>query len=286
MRIVNHELNIDLPFEKGVEPKDLLRRISSEPNAAGSIGLISLRSLLNGDLPEVNGYLIMTDEDDAEAQQEATAAAELAAATEAAEVESDSAAEAIATEDVVEGANVTATDAEAPVETTEEAPVETSDAEAAPDVSAKEAVQKAFGINVQEPLTPKPNESTGVSRPRRDMSALIAKAKSGVHAKLLEAVEAAGYTIVNVENSERWFGFNVAGGGDQRNAPRFDVSPLKNGAYSVSLYVNDRATKIKERLVPAEGGQVTPEQIIASMQGEMFKDAIAEGLAALTKAAE
>ena len=147
-------------------------------------------------------------------------------------------------------------------------------------------MQKAFGINVQEPLTPKPNESTGVSRPRRDMSALIAKAKSGVHAKLLEAVEAAGYTIVNVENSERWFGFNVAGGGDQRNAPRFDVSPLKNGAYSVSLYVNDRATKIKERLVPTEGGQVTPEQIIASMQGEMFKAAIAEGLTALTKAAE
>lgn len=279
MRIVNIELGVDLSFETGVEPKELLRRISTEAGAPGSIGLISLRSLLNGDLPDVNGYVVMTEEDEVEAAETAEAAAVLAAEQ----------VEVAATAPVVEGDNAAATDSEVDsskvVEETDAAPV--TEEVAGTDetaVSAKDAVKAAFGINVNETLTPKASESSGVSRPRRDMSALIAKAKAGVHGALLNAVETAGYTVVNVENTERWFGFNVPGGSDLRAAPRFDVSPLKNGSYSVSLYVNDRATKIKERLAPVDGKPVTPEMIIACMQSDVFKDKITEGLAAIAKA--
>lgn len=288
MRIVNIELGVDLSFENGVEPKELLRRISTEAGAPGSIGLISLRSLLNGDLPDVNGYVVMTEEDEVEAAETAEAAASLAA--EQVEVaEEASAVEAEAAAPVVEGDNAAATDSEADssevVEETDAAPVVEEVSETGETaVSAKDAVKAAFGINVNETLTPKASESSGVSRPRRDMSALIAKAKAGAHGALLNAVETAGYTVVNVENTERWFGFNVPGGSDLRAAPRFDVSPLKNGSYSVSLYVNDRATKIKERLAPVDGKPVTPEMIIACMQSDVFKDKIAEGLAAIAKA--
>lgn len=297
MRIVNIDLGVDLTFEKGVEPKELLRRISTEAGAPGSIGLISLRSLLNGELPEVNNYVIMSEDDDAEAASEAEAAAALAAekATEtAALVESDQAAEAQSA-DMKEADKVEATDAEptadASAEGSEEAPVVEQDAvegddQEAPAVTAQEAVKAAFGIKDAGSLTPKAGETSGVSRPRRDMTALITKAKAGAHGALLTAVEAAGYIVVNVENTERWFGFNVPGGSDLRAAPRFDVSPLKNGSYSVSLYVNDRATKIKERLTPVDNKPVTPEMIIACMQSDIFKDKIAEGLAALPKDAE
>lgn len=291
MRIVNIELGVDLSFENGVEPKELLRRISTEAGAPGSIGLISLRSLLNGDLPDVNGYVVMTEEDEVEAAETAEAAAALAAeqAEVAAVAEEASAVEAEAAAPVVEGDKAAATDNEVDssevVEETDAAPVAEEVAETDETaVSAKDAVKAAFGINVNETLTPKASESTGVSRPRRDMSALITKAKAGVHGALLNAVETAGYAIVNVENTERWFGFNVPGGSDLRAAPRFDVSPLKNGSYSVSLYVNDRATKIKERLAPVDGKPVTPEMIIACMQSDVFKDKIAEGLAAIAKA--
>lgn len=291
MRIINIELGVDLSFENGVEPKELLRRISTEAGAPGSIGLISLRSLLNGDLPEVNGYVVMTEEDEVEATETAEAAAALAAeqAEVAAVAEEASAVEAEAAAPVVEGDKAAATDNEVDssevVEETDAAPVAEEVAETDETaVSAKDAVKAAFGINVNETLTPKASESTGVSRPRRDMSALITKAKAGVHGALLNAVETAGYAIVNVENTERWFGFNVPGGSDLRAAPRFDVSPLKNGSYSVSLYVNDRATKIKERLAPVDGKPVTPEMIIACMQSDVFKDKIAEGLAAIAKA--
>lgn len=298
MRIVNIELGVDLSFEKGVEPKELLRRISTEAGAPGSIGLISLRSLLNGDLPDVNGYVVMTEEDEVEAAETAEAAASLAAeqVEVAAVAEEASAVEAEAAAPVVEGDNAAATDSEADssevVEETDAAPVveevsETGEtAVSAKDAvkAAKDAVKAAFGINVNETLTPKASESSGVSRPRRDMAALITKAKAGAHGALLNAVETAGYTVVNVENTERWFGFNVPGGSDLRAAPRFDVSPLKNGSYSVSLYVNDRATKIKERLAPVDGKSVTPEMIIACMQSDVFKDKIAEGLAAIAKA--
>lgn len=298
MRIVNTDLGIDLTFEKGVEPKELLRRISSEPGAAGSIGLIGLRSLLNGELPDVSNYVIFSEEDD-----EAAAAAALAAeqTVQAAEVKTEAAVEAEAAAPVVEGDTTAVSDQETVAVAVEGAPVQEAapevvadDAKAQvaegddaqePQVTAKEAVKKAFGITT-DPVTPKASESAGVSRPRRDMSALITKAKAGVHGALLAAVEAAGYTIVNVENTERWFGFNVPGGKDLRAAPRFDVSPLKNGSYSVSLYVNDRATKIKERLAPVDNAPVTPEMIIACMQSVIFKDKVEEGLAALPKDAE
>lgn len=287
MRIVNTELGIDLTFEQGVEPKELLRRISSEPGAAGSIGLIGLRSLLNGELADVSNYIILSEEDEAVAEADAEAAAALAAeqTAQAAEVETEAAVEAEAAAPVVEGDATAVSDQEVTPAAVEDAPEQEEPVEEAPQLSAKEAVQKAFGITT-DPVTPKASESAGVSRPRRDMSALISKAKAGVHGALLNAVEAAGYTIVNVENTERWFGFNVAGGKDLRAAPRFDVSPLKNGSYSVSLYVNDRATKLKERLAPTDNKPVTPEMIIACMQSAIFKDKIQEGLAALPKDAE
>lgn len=303
MRIVNTDLGIDLTFEKGVEPKELLRRISSEPGAAGSIGLIGLRSLLNGELSDVSNYVIFSEEDDEAAAAEAEAAAALAAeqTVQAAEVKTEDATEAEAAAPAVEGDTTAVSDQEAVPVAVEGAPVQEAAPEVVaddakdqvaeggdtqePQVTAKEAVKKAFGITA-DPVTPKASESAGVSRPRRDMSALITKAKAGVHGPLLVAVEAAGYTIVNVENTERWFGFNVPGGKDLRAAPRFDVSPLKNGSYSVSLYVNDRATKIKERLAPVDNAPVTPEMIIACMQSVIFKDKIEEGLAALPKDAE
>ncbi|MGL4353172.1 MAG: hypothetical protein ACRCTP_04445 [Aeromonas popoffii] len=311
MRLVNNEKAVDITFEAGIEPKALLKMIG-DAGHPGTIGLISLRALLEGTgESEINGYMVITDADATEAAELKEAVAEFAAKseegsagkTEGELIEAAQDKEAAAAQDLtaVAGAAETVVEEVAAagadvgkVDTAEGSGVETvveevaADTAAAPVVeseeaaagTAAEAVKKAFGIDMSKgegaALTPAPTTSASASRPRRDLGALIEKAMKGAHGALLTAAVAAGYTITNVENTERWFGLSVAGEHPiTRLSPRFDVSPLKNGAYSVSLYLNDRATGLKEKLVAAEGAPVTNEAIIASMGGELFKASIA-----------
>lgn len=308
MRLVNTDKAVDIEFEAGIEPKALLKMIG-DAGHPGTIGLISLRALLEGTgESEINGYMVMTDADETEAVELKEAVAEFTAAeaeksqeavadkTEAELIADAQEKEAAAAQDLaaVEGAAETVTEevaavgADAGKVETAEGPAaggeEVSAADPANEAAAgtaADAVKKAFGIDMSKggegaALTPAPTTTAAVSRPRRDLGALIEKAMKGVHGPLLTAAVAAGYTITNVENTERWFGLSVAGDYPvTRLSPRFDVSPLKNGAYSVSLYLNDRATGLKEKLVAAEGAPVSNEAIIASMGGELFKTAIA-----------
>lgn len=302
MRLVNTEKAVDIEFEAGIEPKALLKMIG-DAGHPGTIGLISLRALLEGTgESEINGYMVMTDADETEAVELKEAVVEFTAAeaeksqeavadkTEGELIQEANEKEAAAAQDLsaVEGAAETVTEEVAAVGA-DAGKVETAEGPASEEVPANEeaagtaadAVKKAFGIDMSKggeaaALTPAPTTTAAVSRPRRDLGALIEKAMKGVHGPLLTAAVAAGYTITNVENSERWFGLSAAGDYPvTRLSPRFDVSPLKNGAYSVSLYLNDRATGLKEKLVAAEGAPVTNEAIIASMGGELFKSAIA-----------
>lgn len=305
MRLVNTDKAVDIEFEAGIEPKALLKMIG-DAGHPGTIGLISLRALLEGTgESEINGYMVMTDADATEAVELKEAVAEFAAAkgedgaagkTEGDLIQEANDKDAAASQDLaaVEGASETVTEEVAAVGSdankveTAEGPAaggeEVSAADPANEAAAgtaADAVKKAFGIDMSKggegaALTPAPTTTAAVSRPRRDLGALIEKAMKGVHGPLLTAAVAAGYTITNVENTERWFGLSVAGDYSvTRLSPRFDVSPLKNGAYSVSLYLNDRATGLKEKLVAAEGAPVSNEAIIASMGGELFKAAIA-----------
>lgn len=304
MRLVNTDKAVDIEFDPSVEPKALLKMIG-DAGHPGTIGLISLRALLEGTgASEINGYTIIgaAEEDEAVAlkaasdamvaEREAAAASQAAAtaATEGDKIEeaADQAAVADQAQAAVEGAaEAVATEvAETSKDSAESVSTEgAADGEAVSTDSAEgtaaEAVKKAFGINVEKgsegaSLTPAASASASASRPRRDLNALIEKAMKGAHGKLLADAVAANFVITNVENTERWFGLSVTGDYPvTRLSPRFDVSPLKNGAYSVSLYLNDRATGLKEKLVAAEGAPVTNEAIIASMKGDMFKTAIA-----------
>lgn len=285
MRLVNTDKAVDIEFEAGIEPKALLKMIG-DAGHPGTIGLISLRALLEGTGEnEINGYMVITEADETEAVELKGAVAEFVAEkgedsaagkTEAELIDEANIKDAAATQDqaAVEGA------AETVAEEVANAGAEVGKVETA-EGSAADAVKKAFGIDMSKDteggaLTPAPTTSASASRPRRDLGALIEKAMKGPHGALLTAAVAAGYAITNVENTERWFGLSVSGEHPvTRLSPRFDVSPLKNGAYSVSLYLNDRATGLKEKLVAAEGAPVTNEVIIASMKGDLFKTAIA-----------
>lgn len=299
MRLVNTDKAVDIEFEAGIEPKALLKMIG-DAGHPGTIGLISLRALLEGTgESEINGYMVITEADATEAAELKEAVAEFAEAkgedgpagkTEGELIQEANDKDAAVSQDLaaVEGAAETVTEEVAAVgadtskvETAEDPASEEVPANEAAAGTAADAVKKAFGIDMSKggegaALTPAPTTTAAVSRPRRDLGALIEKAMKGVHGPLLTAAVAAGYTITNVENTERWFGLSVAGDYPvTRLSPRFDVSPLKNGAYSVSLYLNDRATGLKEKLVAAEGAPVSNEAIIASMGGELFKAAIA-----------
>lgn len=282
MRLVNTDKAVDIEFEAGIEPKALLKMIG-DAGHPGTIGLISLRALLEGTgESEINGYMVITEADAAEAVELKEAVAEFAEAKgeDDPAVSQDLAAVEGAAETVTEEVAAVGADT-SKVETAEDPASEEVPANEAAAGTAADAVKKAFGIDMSKggegaALTPAPTTTAAVSRPRRDLGALIEKAMKGVHGPLLTAAVAAGYTITNVENTERWFGLSVAGDYPvTRLSPRFDVSPLKNGAYSVSLYLNDRATGLKEKLVAAEGAPVSNEAIIASMGGELFKAAIA-----------
>lgn len=275
LKLVNPELSVEIEFEKGSEAKDLLKKIG-EVGHAGSIGLISLRSLLAGSIEECNGYVVVAVGADGSMDAEAPVAETV--------TEEAPAAEAPAAEEVP----VAETSAEEPAETPAEAPAEApaadtpaaEPAEEAPAAeSAKEALKKQFGVNADaggESLTPSTKKNNQTSRKRRDIAELINKAREGVNGELVKALEAAGFTIINVKNDDCRFYANLPGVGDSRKAPRFSISVLKSGNFTVSLCVDDRSTKLHATVEKDKG----VAGVVACTQDPMFKDQVEAAVAA------
>lgn len=289
LKLVNQERNIEIVFTQGVEPRELLKQISESGNA-GAIGLLPLRGILEGTLEEYKGFMIL----DAEGETADAAAVAEDVKVEVAETKSEEATESTAagkvelstetsaseteTENKVEDVKVVCDETNNPADPISDAAVGTEGEQDKP--SAKDAIKAAFGINIGDGGSPNLTPSgdvTPVKRPRRDLEALIKKAKAGQNKELIAAAEVAGYHVSNVQNEERWFGFTLPEfEATDRNAPRFDVSPLKNGAYSVSLYINDRATGIKERLVhetPVDK-LTAAANVLEMMSSAKFADAV------------
>ena len=314
MRLVNIELGVDITFAEGVDPKEILRELTGAGHP-GSIGMMSLRALLQGQLEESNGFVVINDTTDAEEAAEIQAGVDelkaTAVETEVAEVAADP---AVTTEqdapsaEVGQAEEVQSTDT-APVEevgqaeevqpTTDAAPVEeavqteevqpTTDAapveEAVQAESAAEVIKKAMGINATGEggkLTPESGSGVGKSRPRRDMDAVFSSALSGEHGPLLNGLIEAGFALVNVKNTGNRFTF-VAPGIDteDRAMPRFKISVLKGGSVSVGMTSGNRATGLKGKVEVAEGVTSVPvADVIAVLKSDIFKDELEKGVAA------
>lgn len=235
MRLVNIELGVDITFAEGVDPKEILRELTGAGHP-GSIGMMSLRALLQGQLEESNGFVVVNDTTDAEEAAEIQAGVDelkaTAVETEVAEVAADP---AVTTEqdapsaEVGQTEEVQSTTDTAPVEeavqteevqpTTDAAPVEDA-ANAAPveeavqTESAAEVIKKTMGINATGEggkLTPESGSGVGKSRPRRDMDAVFSSALSGEHGPLLNGLIDAGFALVNVKNTGNRFTFVAPG---------------------------------------------------------------------------
>lgn len=305
MRLVNIELGVDITFAEGVDPKEILRELTGAGHP-GSIGMMSLRALLQGQLEESNGFVVVNDTTDAEEAAEIQAGVDelkaTAVETEVAEVAADP---AVTTEqdapsaEVGQAEEVQSTDT-APVEevgqaeevqpTANAAPVEDA-ANAAPveeavqTESAAEVIKKTMGINATGEggkLTPESGSGVGKSRPRRDMDAVFSSALSGEHGPLLNGLIDAGFALVNVKNTGNRFTF-VAPGIDteDRAMPRFKISVLKGGSVSVGMTSGNRATGLKGKVEVAEGVTSVPvADVVAVLKSDIFKDELEKGVAA------
>lgn len=300
MRLVNIELGVDITFAEGVDPKEILRELTGAGHP-GSIGMMSLRALLQGQLEESNGFVVINDTTDAEEAAEIQAGVDelkaTAVETEVAEVAADP---AVTTEQDAPSAEVgqaeevqSATDT-APVEEavqTEEVQPTADAADAAPveeavqAESAAEVIKKAMGINATGEggkLTPESGSGVGKSRPRRDMDAVFSSALSGEHGPLLNGLIDAGFALVNVKNTGNRFTF-VAPGIDteDRAMPRFKISVLKGGSVSVGMTSGNRATGLKGKVEVAEGVTSVPvADVVAVLKSDIFKDELEKGVAA------
>jgi hypothetical protein len=269
LTLVNTDRNVSINFEAGIEPRDLLKKIAESGNA-GSIGLINLRSLLEDGSKEHNGYLIIDPEASADADQDAA----VTEALEEAAVEKTEQAEESEAESVEETSEVETQEVADEVPAAEEAedyvseePVPETQEPVEEPAPAKEVT--VFGMKVSD-LTPK-EDKVSVKRPRRNMTEVFKKARGGKHAKFLSLAEAAGFGLNNVQKEERWFCLNLPGyDAADRNAPRIDVSPLKSGSYTLSLYVNDRSQGVKAKIDPVENKAVTPERVVEAMHDVKF----------------
>lgn len=300
MRLVNIELGVDITFAEGVDPKEILRELTGAGHP-GSIGMMSLRALLQGQLEESNGFVVVNDTTDAEEAAEIQAGVDelkaTAVETEVAEVAADP---AVTTEQDAPSAEVG--QAEEVQSTTDTAPVEeavqteevqpTADAadaapveEAVQAESAAEVIKKTMGINATGEggkLTPESGSGVGKSRPRRDMDAVFSSALSGEHGPLLNGLIEAGFALVNVKNTGNRFTF-VAPGIDteDRAMPRFKISVLKGGSVSVGMTSGNRATGLKGKVEVAEGVTSVPvADVIAVLKSDIFKDELEKGVAA------
>jgi len=290
LKLVNLEKCIEVSFQAGIEPKELLRLLT-DAGYPGSIGVISLRALLTGTQSEVNGFIIIADGVAADQQEEVVeellkeaAHAEPLTLQDTPLVQTESEQTQITSEPVIEEPVHT----DIPQEESDSSPVsqdppnEDEESFSKEDVAA--ALQKGFGINLTPTLQGEIKDSVGRSssgnsrRPRRDMSVLLEKAKKGQHKELLEAAEAAGYVITNVENSERWFRFTLGAYQAKRTDPGFDVSPLKSGATTISLYINDRSVGVKAKVWGANMSKPSAEDVIAKIKeiesGALFEEAM------------
>lgn len=279
MRLVNIELGVDITFAEGVDPKEILRELTGAGHP-GSIGMMSLRALLQGQLEESNGFVVVNDTTDAEEAAEIQAGVDelkaTAVETEVAEVAADP---AVTTEQDAPSAEVG--QAEEVQSTTDTAPVE----EAVQAESAAEVIKKTMGINATGEggkLTPESGSGVGKSRPRRDMDAVFSSALSGEHGPLLNGLIEAGFALVNVKNTGNRFTF-VAPGIDteDRAMPRFKISVLKGGSVSVGMTSGNRATGLKGKVEVAEGVTSVPvADVVAVLKSDIFKDELEKGVAA------
>ncbi len=101
-------------------------------------------------------------------------------------------------------------------------------------------------------------------RRRRDMAEVFEAARNHKqHGEWVRMMEAAGFNICHVDKKDRWFCINLVGQEVGRKHARVDISPLKNGNFNFSLYVNGKATGDKKTLQAADA---TPAAILKTAQ--------------------
>lgn len=114
-----------------------------------------------------------------------------------------------------------------------------------------------LGITLGEVATAA--KASRAPRARRDMTKVFEAARKGKQKEMVNALEAAGFNLCDVEKNNRWFCFNLRNVEVARKNARIDISPLKNGGMNFSLYINDRAVGKK---VSLEAGKVNLETIL------------------------
>ena len=102
------------------------------------------------------------------------------------------------------------------------------------------------------------------------MDQVFSAARKSKFNSWLEALEDKGFQLVDVKKGLKKFRMNIPGVELGRKNPRIDISPLANGGVNITLYLENRSTKVKATLKSEE---VNVQAIVKAATDKQFMSA-------------
>lgn len=232
------------------------------------IGIIQLRSLINGNVESVGDFMIIDRSE--ETPEVETKEVKVETKEVKVEVSNDDLSALLAEEEIE--SNLEVLDEIKEVEVLEEPIVEKEvkvevEKETKTDVSK---VKKALGLEGAN-LTPS-QKSTTTRKTRSNVEETLLEAKKGENKELIEHLESEGFNLFKISGNGRYMYFINKDETQHMKSKRFDVSKLKSGNVSVSLYVEGKASGAKVMIKKDEGlGAVstwmkTDKEVLAALK--------------------
>ncbi len=250
------EALIASPAEIGLKLKEL---------AAPMLGAIQIRTLINGQSTEINGYMVIDEEGEGATEEVVAETAEVVVETNATTDEDLKALLAAESEDKLTEVAPVKEEVKTEEVKTEEVKTEEVKTEEAPKVKTL-----ADDAKSGQKITPAP-KTGGAPRKRKDKTELTKSLNelSGEVAAIVKGLGDLGYQIVNIDSKLRWFTVVHKDLEQTLKSDRVDVSPRKNGDFGLSLYSGGKATGVKNVIKKSEK---TSEEVLAWVGSDIVKE--------------